>query len=242
MFMRLLVVLGLVGVLLLYPSGVYAQYTGTNYRIEEAQVGAVGGDNDLTSGTYKGRAGVGDTGVGNVTGTNFQAFGGFTTTDAPELEVSVNTLNLNLGNASTSSALTGSTKFGVRAYLTAGYTAYIRGVSPTQEGGYSMTSLATQTASSPGTEQFGINLSANNVPSSSPVCADLPNATFSFGTVNANYSNGTLYRYVAGDAVAQSPSSTGCTEYTVNYLVNISTTTRAGTYTFAQSIAVVATY
>jgi uncharacterized protein YaiE (UPF0345 family) len=229
--------------LLAIPSTVYAQYTGTTYKIEEAQVGSAGSDNELSGTSYKGRATAGDTAVGIVNGTTYQAVGGFTTTDAPELEVIAGSLNLNLGNASTGAALTGTSLFGVRAYLSYGYTVYINGVAPTQESNYTMTSLSTQTASSVGVEQFGINLKANTSPATvgaNP--AQVPDATFSFGAATANYGTANQYRYVNGDAIAQSTSSSGVTNYTITYLVNISSITRAGTYTFTHSVDVVATY
>lgn len=106
-----------------------------------------------------------------------------------------------------------------------------------------MSSLATQTASSAGTEQFGINLTANTSPATvgaTPV--QVPDGTFSFGFANTNYDDPNLYRYNNGDTIAQSNSSSGTTNYTISYLVNISTITRAGTYNFTHSVNVVSTF
>lgn len=220
-----------------------AQFSGTTYMIEEAQVGAAGSSNELNSTLYQGRATAGDTGVGIVSGTSFQAVGGFTTSPEPELEVVANFIDLDLGQASTSAALTGTASFTVRAYLASGYSVFSRGNPPTQESGQAFTALAAQTASTVGTEQFGINLVANTSPTTfgaNPV--QLPDATFSFGTVNANYGTTNQYRYVNGDAVASSTKSSGQTQYTISYLVNISAISKAGTYTFAHDIGVVATY
>lgn len=228
---------------LMLPSVAYAQYTGSAYKIEEAQVGAAGSENDLSGTAYKGRATAGDTAVGIVNGTQYQAVGGFTTSDAPELEVIAGALNLDLGNASTASTLSGSSQFGVRTYLAYGYTVYIRGAPPTQESGYVMSNLTSQTAPIAGTEQFGINLVANTVPTS--VGADpvqVPDSSFSFGNVNANYGTANQYRYVPDDAIAYSNSSSGVTNYTITYMVNISSITPAGTYIFDHSVDVVPTY
>lgn len=224
-------------------TSVSAQYTGTNYKIEEAQVGAAGGDNDLQSGAYRGRAGVGDTAVGIVNGGTYQAVGGFTTSDIPELEISVNTPTLNLGNASVSAPLTGTANFGVRVYLASGYVVYTRGGPPAQESGYTMTGMTTTGTSSPGTEQFGINLVANTSPASFGVLPQqLPDASFSFGSVAANYNTANNFRYVEGEAIAQSTQSSGVTNYTISYLVNIRNTTPAGLYTMNHQTVVVATY
>lgn len=222
---------------------VSAQLSGSAYRVEEVQVGAVSGDSDLTSTSFRGRAGVGDTAVGIVNGTTYQAVGGFVTSDVPELEVIAGALNLNLGNASTSTTLTGTSQFGVRAYLTGGYVVIVRGAPPTQESGGQINALATQTASSVGTEQFGINLVANTVPTtfgSNP--SQVPNSTFSFGFVETNYATANQYRYVNGDTIARSNSSSGVTNYTISYIVNIRATTRSGLYNYNHSVNVVGTY
>jgi uncharacterized protein YaiE (UPF0345 family) len=220
-----------------------AQYSGSVYKVEEAQVGAVGSDAELTSTTYQARATAGDTAVGIVNGTTYQAIGGFTTSSAPELEVIAGSLNLDLGNASVSSSLTGTSQFGVRTYLSEGYTVIIRGVPPTQESGYTMNALATQTSSTVGVEQFGINLVANTSPASfGSAPAQVPDASFSFGAAHANYATTNQYRYVNGDTIATSSSSSGVTNYTISYLVNISSITRAGTYTFNHSVNVVSRF
>jgi len=222
---------------------VRAQYSGTQYMVEEAQVGAVGSDNDLSSSQYQARASAGELAVGIVNGTTYQAVGGFTTSDSPELEVIAGSLNLDLGNATPGTTLTGTSQFGVRAYLAEGYVVFINGTPPTQEDNYTMTSLATQTASSAGTEQFGINLVANTSPStfgSNP--AQVPDNTFSFGYVDGDYDDDGLFRYNENDIVAQSDSSSGVTNYTISYMVNISTVTPAGTYYFDHSVNAVATY
>jgi hypothetical protein len=240
-------VAGFVGLLLCAivsnTSVVRAQYTGTNYKIEEAQVGAVGGDNDLQGTSFRGRAGVGDTAVGIVAGSTYQAVGGFTTSDIPELELSVNTLNLNLGNATASTTLTGTGNFGVRVYLSSGYTVYTRGGPPLNESGVSLPGMGTTGTSAIGTEQFGINLVANTAPATfGSVPQQLPDGTFSFGSVAANYNTANNYRYVEGEAVAQSAQSSGVTNYTISYIVNIATITDAGVYTMQHQMIVVATY
>ena len=231
------------GLLLSMGASVSAQYSGTTYKIEEAQVGAAGSDNELSSGTYQGRATAGDTGVGIVNGTNYQAVSGFTTSETPELEVIAVLLNLNLGDASTSTALTGTSTFSIRTYLASGYVVYLTGAPPTQESGYAFTALGSPTASAVGSEQFGINLVANTAPvtvGANPV--QRPDDTFSFGVANTGYNTANQYKYVNGDAVASSPTSSGKTDYTITYLVNISTITRAGTYVFSHSINAVSTF
>jgi hypothetical protein len=228
-----------------------AQYTGSTYKIEEAQVGSVGGDNDLTSGTYKGRAGVGDTAVGIVNGTTYQAVGGFTTSDVPELEVSVGTPSLDLGTATASSTISGVANFSVRVYLASGYSVYTRGGLPTQEGGNTIAGKSTLGAPIIGTEEFGINLVANTTPaalsgtSSNPLqVADNTTgvSTFGFGAAAAGYNTPNSYKYIDGDVVAGSTKSSGVTTYTISYVVNITPITKAGVYSMAHQMIVVASY
>jgi uncharacterized protein YaiE (UPF0345 family) len=244
-----------IGALFMSPGIVKAQYTGTAYKMEEAQVGAAASDNELSSTNYKGRATAGDLAVGIVNGTTYQAVGGFTTSEVPELEVIAGSLNLDLGNASTTNTLVGTGQFGVRAYLSQGYVVYIHGAAPTQESGYTLSTLATQTGSILGTEQFGVNLTQNTCATVHSTCASpetppnfgaipvqVPDATFSYGTVNANFSTANQFRYNNNDAIASSSSSSGVTNYTISYMVNISNVTKAGTYIFDHSVDVVATY
>lgn len=239
----ILSVLVLVVLMALLDSTAYAQYTGSSYKIEEAQVGATGGDNDLTSGSYKGRAGVGDTAVGIVAGATYQAVGGFTTSDIPELEMSVNTPTIDLGAASASSTLTGTGSFGVRVYLASGYVVYTRGGLPTTSGGDTVPGMPSTGPSVPGTEQFGINMVANTSPATfGAVPQQLPDASFSFGSAATNYNTANNFRYVDGEQVAQSAQSSGVTNYTISYIVNISPLTKAGVYELDHQMIVVATY
>jgi hypothetical protein len=98
-----------------------------------------------------------------------------------------------------------------------GYTVSVQGATLTS-GGNTITALASNTASSPGTEQFGLRA----------------NATGGSGTVSAPYA-AAGYAYTgttstpATVATATAPSDT--TTFSVRYLANISPVTEAGSYT-----------
>jgi hypothetical protein len=103
--------------------------------------------------------------------------------------------------------------------------------------------MSTATTSSPGTEQFGINVVANTTPISqgaNPV--QIPSSTFSFGLAAPGYDTPNNYKYNNGDTIAQSPKSTGETDYTISYLANISGVTPAGHYVMNQSLVATATF
>ncbi len=106
-----------------------------------------------------------------------------------------------------------------------------------------MNQLAIPTASSSGSEQFGINLVANTSPVSfgaNP--AQSPDNTFGYGVVAADYNNPNLFKYQKGNAVAFSTSSTSTTDYTVSYIFNVSNVTPGGTYEMRHVLVATATY
>lgn len=225
------------------PAVVHAQYQGTTYMVEEAQVGAVGSDNDLEGTAYQGRATAGDTAVGSVSGSAYQGVGGFTTTGEPHLEVYVNSVTIDLGTLSASTPSTTSATFWVRSYLASGYNVYTDGQPPTNESGNQISPLTGGGTSSPGSSQFGINLTANTAPTTvGAVPQQVPDATYGFGQVDANYNTANTYRYNDNERVAFSNSSSGQTLYTISYLYNITPLQAAGLYVFNQSIVVVPTY
>lgn len=216
-------------------------YSSTNYGVDEVFMGA-GGVNDANSANYNARASLGDTGVGNSSSSNYQAYGGFTTTTEPYLEFIVNMANIDLGTLTTGSAKTGSATFTVRTYLASGYV--VRTASdPPQNGSYIMAGMPATAGSSPGSEQFGINLVANTNPATigaNPL--QIPDSSFSYGQVAAGYDTVNEYKYVKGDAIAFSDKSSGTTEFTITYLANIKSTTPGGLYAMAHNLVATSTF
>ena len=83
------------------------------------------------------------------------------------------------------------------------------------------------TVSQPGTNQFGINLVANNAPS---VGSD-PEGTWQNAIPSPGYGVPNQFKYVPGDVVAFSPDVSLMKKFTVSYIVNSSENLRAGVYT-----------
>lgn len=212
-----------------------------SYKVDELFIGA-GGSNDASSPSFQGRASVGDLGVGNAASANFQAYAGFTTTGAPVLEVIVNSANLDLGTLSASTTASGTATFSVRTYLASGYVVITKGAPPTSEAGATISPLTSGGASTTQTEQFGMNLKDNSSPNVGAEPAQIPDSSFSYGFPATGYATANNFRYNDGDIIAQSNSSTGQTDYTISYVVNISPITEAGVYVFRQDIVVVGTY
>jgi hypothetical protein len=112
-----------------------------------------------------------------------------------------------------------------------------------------MNFLTSPTVSSAGSEQFGMNLVANNSCPQSGMPGSLgsdpvqvPSSSFSFGAAAANYNTACNFTYNNGDTVAQSTQSSGETDFTISYLFNISSITPGGTYTMNQSLVATSTF
>ena len=227
----------------LFSSLVFAAppYSSTNYGVDEVFMGS-GGVNDASSASYNARASLGDTAVGNSSSASFQANAGFVTTDQPYLEFIVNASSIDLGTLNTSSAAMGSATFTIRTYLASGYV--VNTISdPPQNGSYTLANMATTAASSPGTEQFGINLVANTSPSTIGANPNqIPDSSYSFGEVSAGYDTPNQYKYVKNDTIAFSTRSSGTTEFTMTYLVNIKTSTAGGVYTMSHNLVATSTF
>ncbi|MET0980317.1 MAG: hypothetical protein ABWX90_03615, partial [Candidatus Saccharimonadales bacterium] len=83
------------------------------------------------------------------------------------------------------------------------------------------------TASTPGTNQFGINLVANNAPS----VGNDPEGTWQNAVPMPDYGVPNQFKYVPGDVVAYSPDVSLMKKFTVSYIVNSREDLRAGVYT-----------
>jgi hypothetical protein len=227
----------------------------SNYAIGESFFGS-GGNLNACSGSYCAKQSAGETAVGNTKSTNYQAQAGFNTDRSPYIEMYVDTTSMYLGYLSTSATKTATATFHVKTYLASGYVVQTVGSAPTYNG-YTMAAPSTPAASATGTEQFGINLVQNRtsctpaapanfgadpvpVPSSS---FSVPNAGYPVSSlITAGYNTCGKFKYANGDTIAASNQSSGETDYTISYIFNISTATRAGLYTMNQVLVATSTY
>ncbi len=222
-------------------SSASAQSSSNNYSINEYFFGT-GGEVDLNSPNYQGRGAAGSLGVGDTSSPNYLAQAGFITAQEEYLEMVVNAATINLGTLTTASAATGTGTFYVRAYTSSGY--YVQTVSPPPtNGSVSLAPMTSTAASSPGTEQFGINLVANTSPTTFGADpAPAPDNTFAYGEAATGYDTPDQFRYNIGDTIATAPKGIGRTDYTISYLANISPISPGGEYTTEHILVVVATY
>ncbi len=249
---RTLIVLLVIGALL--PIRVGAQSSSNSYRVEEAYFGS-GGEVDLNSGSYNVQAGLGSLGVGLSSSTNYDVEAGFYTPNAPYLEMFVNSTVVDLGTLSSSSTGTGVGVFWIRTYLSSSYFVKTMSQSLTSEGGAVLSPKLTTGASSPGTEEFGINLVANTSPATfgaDPV--NVPDDSYADGQAfgdgpggERDYDDPNEYAYGVGDTIARSQATigrqaVGRTDYTISYIANISNITAGGTYRMEHDLVAVVTY
>jgi hypothetical protein len=247
------VVLSLLFSLMLFMlsgSNVFAQYVSPSYKAEETFFGS-GGELDASSSSYKAQSSVGALGVGYGSSTSYQAYSGFLTPNEPFLEMTVNTSLVDLGVLDSTAAKTGTATFTVRAYTNSGYTVATVSPPPQTSTGVVLTPMASQGASSPGTEQFGINLKANTSPATFGADPTLqPNSSFATGIAASGYSTANQFKYGVGNVIACTGSAGTCgsvsgwgqTTYTISYIANITSITRAGAYSMVHDLVVVPTF
>jgi hypothetical protein len=179
--------------------------------------------------------------VGSAASTvNTAKFGSITNSD-PLLEVIVQAGQSNLGTLTTETTATKTTTVNVRNYLSGGYVLQIVG-DPPKYNGHALATSSTPVQSVPGTEQFGINATANTNPTVGAAPVQIPDDKTSFGIVNDNYKAPNLFMFSPGDNVAHSTTSSGQTEFTISMIVNISSATPAGHYSGDFSAVVIPVY
>jgi hypothetical protein len=226
------------------PAYAYAQYDSPNYQIDEIFIGS-GGELDACGTDFCSDQILGGTAIGDTEGTDFQAQGGFGTPGEPTLEVLVSNNTVDLGVLNTSSTAAESANFSVSNYLSNGYVVKIYGNTPTNytgAGTHSLTALNSPSVSSPGTEQFGINLVANTTPGIGTNPSQAPDSTFSFGDAATGYDTPDYFKYVDEDVIAESTQSTGQTDFTISIMANIATSTPGGQYVTTLVIQAIATF
>ena len=217
--------------------------SSTNYRVEQTFFGS-GGSLESSSSNYSAKQTLGELTVGLSESAAYRAYAGFNTTDEPYLEFFVDGDNIDLGSLDFTQETIANGTFYIRAWQASGYVVQTASTPPENvENGYQLTPLSGGGTSSPGTEQFGINLVANTSPQSygaDPV--QVPDATFSFGQPAVGYATDGTFTYNQGDQVVFSDQSTSVTIYTVSYLFNIAFTTPSGLYQFNHNLVATATY
>lgn len=232
-----LVLLAVVVTIVGAPAAFAEVSTSPNYQITETQFNS-GASLESCSSGYCARVAIG--GDAGSSGESTAEFGPITP-DLPSLEVIVDPGTSNLGILTTETTGYKSMVVRVKSYLSNGYTLQINGAPPNYSG-YTLKTPTTPTNSTPGTEQFGINVVDNSTPDIGATLAQVPDATTSFGQLMPNYNQQNKFMYSSGDVIAFSSKSSGQTDYTVSMIVNIANDTPAGLFTSDYSAIVIPLY
>lgn len=131
-----------------------------------------------------------------------------------------------MGQLTPSTTLTAQSQMAVGTNATAGFAIVANGT-PLAAGTNVIDSPTSPTESTPGTNQFGINLVAN----SNPTVGNDPEGMWTNAVPTSDYGQPDKYKYVPGDLVAYSPNVSLMKKFTVSYIVNSSPSLRAGVYT-----------
>ncbi len=209
-----------------------------NYKFEESVLGG-GGLVQSNSANYQAGSVLGEAAIGSSASGNFQFQAGNKTSPDPTLSFAINNSNANFGSFSPGGAATATSSFSVSNYTSYGYAVQISGPPPSN-GSHIIDALASSDSSVSGIEQFGMNLVANTLPVS--VGANPDQGQFGFGVAAPNYAVSNMYRYVSGETVATAPKSSGVTNYTISYIVNVESLTPGGQYSTKQTIICTGTF
>lgn len=222
----------------------------SHYGVSESFFGTGGLDTCPTQGSnaYCAKQSAGELTVGNTKGTAFQSQAGFNTDRTEWISAIVIDPAVNLGVLNEGETKAGTARFKVSSYLSNGYVVQIAGTPPTNSG-HPLTAMSAAT-SAVGTEQFGLNLTANNVATVTPNTfgaiptqdPDYPSQPFGFGTVATGYDTANIFNFNSGDTIASSTKSSSYTIYTISYIANISNVSPGGAYVGYNSIIATGTF
>jgi hypothetical protein len=227
------------------PIAVAQIPTSSNYSVPESGF-TTGSEIDANSASYNARTSIGNLGIGQSESGNYIGFGGFITPEDEYVELVIPATTVDMGVLSPGIPGTGTATFSARSYLNNQYAIISMRDSPSNNNGDTIDPITTAAAFSASTEQFGMNLVANTspvvqgaVPSRQPV----DDGTFAFGEAAPGYETADLYQYNAGDTLARSVTrGYGETDYTISYLLNITSITPAGQYRMEQDLIMLAIF
>jgi hypothetical protein len=131
-----------------------------------------------------------------------------------------------LGVLDSESTLTAQSQMAVGTNATGGFTIMVLGA-PMSAGTNVIDSPTEPTPSTPGLDQFGINLVAND----SPNIGINPEGEWANAVPTAEYSTPNMFKFEPGTILAYSPNVSLMKKFTVSYIVNSSDDLNPGVYT-----------
>ncbi len=135
------------------------------------------------------------------------------------------TFYTDMGNMDAQTTLTAQSQMAVGTNASGGFAITANGT-PMSAATNVIDAPSSPTTSTPGRNQFGINLVENT----QPAVGQNPEGEWANAIPAPNYSIPNMYMYVPGDVVAYSPNVSLMKKFTVSYIVNVSPSLRAGVY------------
>lgn len=240
--------IGFVTVLILFshaPLAVAQIPSSSNYSVPESGF-STGSEIDANSASYNARTSIGNLGIGQSESGSYIGFGGFITPEDEYVELVIPAVTVDMGVLSPGVPGTGTVTFSARSYLNNQYVIISLRNPPSIPSGYQITPITSAAPFDSAAEQFGMNLVANTSPvaqGAAPSRQPVDDGTFAFGEAAPGYNTADNYQYNAGDTIARSVTrGYGETDYTISYLMNITTITPAGQYRMEQDLIMLAIF
>lgn len=151
-----------------------------------------------------------------------------TATVDPSLVFSINTNTVNLGTLTSSSTGTGTTVIStLTTNAASGLVLSYNGATLTS-GSNTITAMSSATTSSPGSEQFGINLKDN----SSPDVGAEPTCGTGSISIASGYDTANTFKFTPSTTteIVTATGPVSCSSITISYIANIAPVTEAGSY------------
>lgn len=143
---------------------------------------------------------------------------------------------VSLGSLTPSTTGSGTSQIGAATNAGSGYAITVAGTTLTS-GSNTITALGSPTASTQGSEQFGMNLAANTT----PAVGQAPDGAGS-ATATANYATANSFKFTSGDTIASNATADNFRRFTVSYMANVGNTTEPGTYQTTLTYVCTATF
>jgi hypothetical protein len=144
---------------------------------------------------------------------------------AENCESTNETFYTDMGTLDTESTLAAQSQMSVGTNATGGFAISAYGTAPSA-GTNVINAPIVPTESTPGTNQFGINLVANDA----PAIGNDPEGPWANAIVAPEYGAANRYKYTNGDVIAYSPNVSLMKKFTISYIINANEALRPGVY------------
>ena len=214
----------------LVTQSVFAISSSENYEVVEPEFGA-GATLDSCSGSYCAKATIGSLNNDESSSQNYTvSFAPVDVNEEPMLDVIVEPGVSHLGELTTTKTAHKVMLVKVRSYLSGGYMVQVYGDPPRYQDHTLKTSNQPE-PSTPGVEQFGINVVANSLSESfgaNPV--HVLSGQDGSDLAEDNYRTANSFMYESGAVVATNYNQSSEVHYSISMVVNVAGSTPAGHY------------